>query len=102
MTSPSERYDLTGRTALVTGAGGLSQSVAVTYTNNTNAGTATANASFGGDANHAAGSDSASFTINAVAVTATAGSYSGVYDNLSHAPSACAVTSVITPLSIVA
>ena len=83
-------------TATVTGAGGLSQTLTPTYTNNTNAGTATASASFAGDANHAAGSNTASFTINAVAVTATAGSYSGVYDALSHAPSACAVTGTFT------
>ena len=37
-------------TATVTGAGGLSQSLTVSYTNNTNAGTATASASFAGDA----------------------------------------------------
>ena len=35
----------------------------VTYSNNTNAGTATASASFGGDANHKASSDSKAFTI---------------------------------------
>jgi hypothetical protein len=50
-------------TATVTGVGGLSQSLTVTYTNNTNAGTATASASFAGDSNHAAGSNSANFTI---------------------------------------
>ena len=72
-------------TATVTGAGGLNQSLTVSYTNNTNAGTATASASFAGDANHAAGSDSANFTINAAAVTATAGSYTGVYDGSAHA-----------------
>ena len=43
---------LTPCTATVTGAGGLSSSVAVVYTNNINAGTATADATFGGDANH--------------------------------------------------
>ena len=42
-------------TATVTGAGGLNQAVTpVTYTNNTNAGTATASATYAGDANHAA------------------------------------------------
>ena len=46
---------LTPCTAQVTGAGGLNQAVSpVTYTNNTNVGTATANASFAGDANHLA------------------------------------------------
>ena len=52
-------------TATVTGAGGLNQALTpVTYTNNTNAGTATASASFAGDANHAASSNTANFTIN--------------------------------------
>ena len=84
-------------TATVTGSGGLSQSLTVSYTNNTNAGTATASASFAGDANHAAGSNSGNFTINPAAVTATAGSYSGVYDGSSHAPlPACAVTGTYT------
>src|SRR5207248_2743502 len=50
-------------TASVTGTGGLNQSVSVTYTNNVNAGTATANAAFGGDANHEGSSGSATFTI---------------------------------------
>src|SRR5262249_13038316 len=43
--------------ASVTGAGGLNQSVTVNYSNNTNAGTATASASFAGDANHTGSSD---------------------------------------------
>jgi len=43
---------LTPCTAAVTGTGGLSQSLTVSYTNNTNAGTANAGASFSGDTNH--------------------------------------------------
>ena len=50
-------------TATVTGAGGMSQPMTVSYTNNTNAGTATATASFAGDTNHTASSNSATFTI---------------------------------------
>ena len=50
-------------TATVTGVGGLNQSVTVSYTNNTNAGTATANATYGGDANHDGNSGNAAFTI---------------------------------------
>jgi hypothetical protein len=47
----------------VTGAGGLNQSATVTYTNNT-VGTATATASFAGDANHnSSGTVSKTFTI---------------------------------------
>jgi hypothetical protein len=49
--------------ASVTGAGGLNQSLSVTYSDNTNVGTATASASFGGDANHKPSSDSKMFTI---------------------------------------
>jgi hypothetical protein len=51
--------------ATVTGAGGLNQSVAVTYTNNINPGanTATASATFAGDANHLSSTDSKTFSI---------------------------------------
>ena len=45
--------------ATATGAGGLNASVTVTYANNVNAGTATADASFAGDANHTGSSDAA-------------------------------------------
>jgi hypothetical protein len=55
-------------TATVTGSGGLNQSLTVTYANNTNAGTATANASYAGDATYASSSNSATFTINPVPV----------------------------------
>jgi len=49
--------------ASVTGAGSLSQSLTVNYTNNTAAGTATASASFAGDANHAGSNGSKTFAI---------------------------------------
>ena len=55
-------------TATVTGAGGLNQSLMVSYTNNTYVGTATASASFAGDANHTGSSDSKTFTIDPVTV----------------------------------
>jgi hypothetical protein len=55
---------LTPCTATATGVGGLSQSVAPTYTNNTNAGTATANANFAEDANHTASADTKPFMIS--------------------------------------
>jgi hypothetical protein len=58
-------------TAKVTGSGGLNQSLTVSYTNNTNAGTATASASFAGDTNNPASSNSASFTINAASQAIT-------------------------------
>ena len=50
-------------TASVGGSGGLNQSVAVTYSSNTNPGTATANASYSGDANHQMSSDTETFAI---------------------------------------
>jgi hypothetical protein len=55
---------LTPCTASVSGAGGLSQSLTVSYSNNTNAGTATASANYPGDANHNSSSGSANFTID--------------------------------------
>src|SRR5439155_6724370 len=54
---------LTPCTASVSGAGGLSQALTVSYSNNTNAGTASASASYAGDANHLGSSDSATFAI---------------------------------------
>src|SRR5262249_16384910 len=62
----SVTYDGTAQTpcsATVTGAGGLNQALTVSYSNNTNAGTATASSSFAGDANHNGSSDSKTFTI---------------------------------------
>jgi hypothetical protein len=50
-------------TANVTGAGGLDETLLVTYSNNTNAGTATANAQYPGDANHYGDDHSENFTI---------------------------------------
>ncbi|HEX7174238.1 MAG TPA: MBG domain-containing protein, partial [Pyrinomonadaceae bacterium] len=58
-------------TAAVTGAGGLNQSLTVSYTNNTNAGTATASASYAESANHLGSSDSKNFTIDKAATTTT-------------------------------
>jgi hypothetical protein len=55
---------LTPCTANVTGAGGLDHAVTpVTYTANTNVGTATASATFAGDANHNGSAGSKTFTI---------------------------------------
>jgi hypothetical protein len=56
-------------TASVTGPGGLNQALAVTYAGNTNAGTATAGASYAGSANHLASSDSETFVIGEAATT---------------------------------
>jgi len=73
-------------TASVTGAGGLNQTVPVTYSNNVNAGTATASVSFAGDANHTGSGDSKTFTIGQ-ATTAT-----GLTTNLQTATAGRAVT----------
>src|SRR5206468_11737302 len=54
---------LTVCSATVTGAGGLSQSLTVTYSDNVNVGTATAVASFAGDSSHDGSTGSATFTI---------------------------------------
>jgi hypothetical protein len=66
-------------TANVTGAGGLNQSATVNYTNNVNAGTATASASYAGDANHNGSSDSKNFTINKAPLSVTADNKSMIY-----------------------
>ena len=58
-------------TATVTGAGGLSQSLVVSYADNTNAGTATATATYGGDSNHAGSSSSVTFVIEKATTTTT-------------------------------
>jgi len=55
---------LTPCTAKVAGAGGLDQSLVVGYASNTDAGTATASATYAGDANHTGSTDSKTFTID--------------------------------------
>ena len=85
---------LTPCTAAVTGAGGLNQVLTVSYTNNTIAGTANATASFGGDANHTASSDSKSFTIDkaatATVITCPVGPY--VYTGAPQTPCSATAT----------
>src|SRR5262249_57853672 len=58
-------------TASFTTTDGLSGSLPVQYTNNTNAGPATASASYPSDANHAPSSDSKNFTIDPAGSTTT-------------------------------
>jgi hypothetical protein len=70
-------------TVSVTGAGGLNLSPAANYSNNTNAGTATASYTYGGDANHTGSSDSKTFTIEPKPASVTpndAGKYYGEAD----------------------
>lgn len=87
---------ITPCSATVTGAG-LSQSLTVMYSNNTNAGQASASASYSGDANHSGNTGSTNFTISAAPVTATAGSYGPApFDGNSHPIPACMVTGAYT------
>src|SRR5512140_2006388 len=58
---------MTPCTVAVTGAGGLSLTPAATYSNNTDAGTATASYTYAGDANHTGSTDSKNFTIEKAA-----------------------------------
>lgn len=58
-------------TATATGTGGLSQILTVAYLNNIDAGTATASASFAGDASHGGSSDSKTFAIEKAASATT-------------------------------
>jgi hypothetical protein len=69
VTCPTTSVTFTGSaqapcTATATGDGGLSQSLPVSYTNNTAAGTASASASYAGDANHVPSSASTTFAIS--------------------------------------
>ena len=71
----------------VTGAGGLNLSPDPVYSNNTNAGTATASYTFAGDGNHLGSSDSQTFTIGKAASTTTvscpaSATYDGLRDSL--------------------
>lgn len=84
---------ITPCTAAATGAGGLNVLLTpVNYTNNINAGAATASATYGGDANHTASGDSKTFDINQAPVTITGGGGTAVYDGSVKTPSACVVT----------
>ncbi len=60
---PATGSPLTPCTATVTGAGGLNQSLTVSYLNNTDTGTATANASYAGTSTYAASTGSTTFAI---------------------------------------
>jgi large repetitive protein len=85
-----------GGAAAVTGAGGLSQTLVVTYagrngtnyaasqTPPTNAGLYTASAGFDGDAKHNGSSDSKSITITQAAATINVNGHTGVYNGQPH------------------
>jgi hypothetical protein len=80
-------------TVSVTGAGGLSLSPTPSYTQNTDAGTATADYTFAGDANHTGSSDSTTFEISqATSTTVVTCPVSVVYDGTAQTPCTVSVT----------
>jgi len=80
-------------TANVTGVGDLNQPLTVSYTNNTNAGPAGASASYAGDQNHLASSDSETFTIDkADSVTTVTCPASVTFNGAAHTPCSASVT----------
>jgi hypothetical protein len=81
-------------TANVTGAGGLNESLTVSYLNNVNAGTATASASYAESANYLGSSDSENFTIDKAPTTTTVTCGAGpfVYNGAAHEPCTASVT----------
>jgi len=84
---------LTPCTAVVTGVGGLNQSVTVSHTNNTNAGTANGSATFAGGANHNGSNDSKNFTIDkAASVTTVTCPANVTYSGLAQTPCTAAAT----------
>ena len=89
--------------AKVTGAGGLDQALEVGYGDNTTAGTATASASYGGDANHESSSADSTFTIakapTTVTVTCSAGPF--VFTGSAFTPCSAAVSGVGLSESVV-
>jgi hypothetical protein len=75
----------------VTGAGGLNTTAPVTYANNVNAGTATAQSTYPGDANHADSTGSTNFTIAPASPTAVATGGTFTFDGQPH-PGTCTVS----------
>src|SRR4029077_19479901 len=73
----------------VTGAGSLSLVPDPVYSNNTNAGTATASYTYGGDANHTDSSDSKHFTIDKASSTTTVTCGAGPFTYTGSAQTPC-------------
>jgi hypothetical protein len=99
VTCPAGPYTYNGAaqtpcSVAVTGAGGLNLTPAATYSNNVNAGTATASYTFAGDANHAGSSNSKTFTIDTAAATISVVGFSGVYDGNAHGVVSSSATGV--------
>ena len=70
--------------ASVSGPGLSNQSVPVSYTNNTNAGTATASASYAGSDNYLGSQGSKTFTIDKANAVIDVNGYTGTYDGQAH------------------
>ena len=68
----------TPATVTVKGPGGLSLMPTASYTNNVNAGTATASFTFAGDANHLGSNGSKTFTISPITLTASGTNFAAV------------------------
>ena len=79
-------------TATVTGAGGLNQSLTVSYTDNVNPGIATASASFTENANYLGSSDSENFTIGKATTTTTVACAGGPFSYTGSAHTPCTAT----------
>ena len=81
-------------TAAAVGSGGLNQNLtpAISYSPNTNVGTVTVTVSFAGDTNHTGSSNTTTFAISPVAVTAAASTYTWVYNGSTENLPACTVT----------
>src|SRR5947208_2247571 len=80
-------------TAAATGPGGLNVAVTpVTYTSNTNVGTASASATYGGDANHLGSTGTGSFSIGQAASTTTVSCPAGPYTYTGSAQTPCSAT----------
>jgi hypothetical protein len=92
--SPSVGYSgaaQTPCTAFATGAGGFKQALTVFYTANINVGTATASASFEGDASHGPSTGNATFTIDKANAVCTITGYSGTFNGAPHGASGSCV-----------
>jgi hypothetical protein len=83
-------------TAVATDGLGFSAAVSVTHTNNVNAGTANASATFAGDATHYGSSDTETFQITQRTATATAGNSTMQFGGVVP-PISCAVTGLVLP-----
>src|SRR5207249_4683955 len=81
---------ITPCTASYTTSDGATGPLTVSYTSNTNVGTASASATWAGDANHDASSDSKSITIGKADGVISVTGYSRSYDGASHGASGSA------------